>query len=113
MTNLLNSQDFKYSPVTAVNGEEALIEAKASFKVENLIKIIFMGYQMLVIDEFEATIKLVEMMKQEIPTASIIAITANDTEEDRQRCFRSGMSDHFEVSTGRKFGKMYLKQDRK
>ena len=97
--NLMIAQNFvkilSYTPVTAKNGEEALIAAKASFKAGKPIKIILMDCQMPVMDGFEATIKLKEMMKkQEIPTAPIIAITANNTEEDRQKCFRCGMSDH-------------------
>ena len=97
--NLMIAQNFvkilSYTPVTATNGEEALIAAKASFKAGKPIKIILMDCQMPVMDGFEATIKLKEMMERlEIPTAPIIAITANDTEEDRQKCLRSGMSDH-------------------
>ena len=97
--NLMIAQSFvkilDYSVVTATNGEEAIREAQSSLEAGNPIKIILMDCQMPVMDGFEASIKLREIMKKyEIPEAPIIAITANDTEEDKHRCFKSGMADH-------------------
>ena len=97
--NLMIAQNFvemlNYTVVTATNGKESLSIAKASHRNGNSIKIIFMDCQMPVMDGFEATVHLREMMrKHEIPVAPIIAITANDTEEDKRKCFKCGMVDH-------------------
>lgn len=97
--NLMIAKNFAeilgYKVVTAVNGEKALQEAKKCSKAGNVIKVILMDCQMPVMDGFEATIKLREMMsRNEINTAPIIAITANDTDEDRAKCLKVGMSDH-------------------
>lgn len=76
-----------YKTLTATDGSEAI---KAV--LENPVDIILMDCQMPVMDGFEATLKIRTLNNQHahIP---IIAVTANVTEEDRQRCFDVGMDD--------------------
>jgi len=50
---------------------------------------------MPVMDGFEATIKLKEMMKNnEIDECPIVALSANNSEEDRKKTAECGMVDH-------------------
>lgn len=50
---------------------------------------------MPVMDGFEATVNLVEMMKKgQIDTCPIVALSANDREEDRKKSAESGMVEH-------------------
>ncbi|MBK9294424.1 MAG: response regulator [Oligoflexia bacterium] len=74
---------------TAENGEKAVeIFKKSPFDL------IFMDCQMPVMDGYEATKKIrqieVEEARVKIP---ILALTANVTKEDKEKCFNSGMDD--------------------
>ena len=74
--------------VVAGNGEEAIVEIE---KTE--VDIILMDCQMPVMDGFEAT-KIIRNAKSSIRKVPIIAVTANSTTLDRERCIESGMDDY-------------------
>jgi len=80
---------------TATNGEEAIRVVTQQSQLKMPIRFIFMDLQMPVMDGYEATIKLRKMMKNgEIPSAPVYAISANDTEADKQKCIEVGMEGH-------------------
>jgi len=80
---------------TAYNGQQAISVVKSLVKQGNTIKIIFMDCQMPVMDGFEATIEFRKLMaSHEIPNIKIVALSANDAEEDKKRCISVGMNDH-------------------
>lgn len=68
----------------AANGKEAL----AIFKSHSFA-LVFMDCQMPILNGFEAT-QAIRKLHSPVP---IIAVTANTTDEDIQRCFASGMDD--------------------
>jgi len=77
-----------YLPLKAVQGEEAL-----KLLQENLdVVAVLMDCQMPVMDGFEATKRIRQLDQfRELP---IIAVTANISESDQQRCRDVGMSDY-------------------
>jgi len=81
---------------TAYNGQQAIDVVKAHVKEHDAgFDLILMDCQMPVMDGYQATIKLREMMKEnEVPWMPIIALSANDLASDKQRCFDVGMDDH-------------------
>ena len=76
-----------YEVFTADNGFESITAVE-----ENAIDLIFMDCQMPVMDGYEASraIRLKGPKFQQIP---IVAVTANATTADLQRCIESGMND--------------------
>jgi len=59
------------------------------------IVLILMDLQMPVMDGYQTTKKLKELMEaKKIPSIPIVALTANDTEADREACLKVGMADH-------------------
>jgi len=90
--NLLRELGFVIK--TARGGKEA-IEIVRSFAQENQqFKVILMDCQMPIMDGYEATTILKEMMeKNEIKKTPIIALTANTGQRDMERCYESGMDD--------------------
>lgn len=76
-----------YTTLTAPNGAEAI-----KIALENPVDLILMDCQMPVMDGFEATLKI-RTLNDQYAHIPIIAVTANVTEEDRQRCFDVGMDD--------------------
>jgi len=79
-----------YIPLSAIHGEEALTILQEHAD----ILAILMDCQMPVMDGFAATRKIREIEKYvDLP---IIAVTANVSEEDRQRCRDAGMSDYLQ-----------------
>ena len=84
---------FKLDYLTAMNGAEAIdvIESEIIIK-NNEISAILMDCNMPIMDGFQATEKIIELLlnnnKKEIP---IIAITANVTNADLDLCLKSGM----------------------
>ncbi|MCX7945868.1 MAG: PAS domain S-box protein [Hydrogenophilus sp.] len=72
----------------AGNGEEALARY-----AEEKPRLIFMDCQMPVMDGFAATAALRSQWGKEPPPV-IVALTANASEEDRQRCLAAGMDDY-------------------
>ncbi|MDP4094479.1 MAG: histidine kinase N-terminal 7TM domain-containing protein [Bacillota bacterium] len=71
------------------NGIRALEKVK-----EKDYNLIFMDIQMPIMDGFEATEAIREFEKQSGKHIPIIALTANATEGDMDRCFSSGMDDY-------------------
>jgi len=80
---------------TAMHGQDAIEKVKKHFEEEEeFFKLIIMDCQMPIMDGYQATSILKEMMtKNEIPTCAIVALTANDTEKDKLKCRECGMDD--------------------
>lgn len=97
MENLLGS--FNFNIEKANNGQEAIQVAKKRTQVKcselcSWFKLIFMDISMPVMDGFESTTKLKEMMRNgEIPEVPIIACTAFVEDDKVTKCFECGMSD--------------------
>jgi len=77
-----------YNAITATDGEKALQVLENN---DDNISAVLMDCQMPVMDGYEATQRIREM--GEYRSLPIIAVTANVSEEDRQRCRDSGMDD--------------------
>jgi CheY-like chemotaxis protein len=79
----------------AFNGQQAVDKVK-SRAMENLFyDIIFMDCNMPVMDGFEATRNILELVKNnEIPKVPIVASTANASPLDYEKCFKNGMVDY-------------------
>jgi len=78
-----------FQVLTAYNGKEALemIERESQY-----IRFILMDCQMPIMDGFKATAILKEKMrKNDLPSIPIYALSANDSEYDRERCMQVGM----------------------
>jgi PAS domain S-box-containing protein len=73
---------------TAENGLVALEKLKTS-----LFDVILMDVQMPVMDGFETT-KAIRMMPEPLKSIPIIALTANATKVDVERCLAAGMNDY-------------------
>jgi len=78
-----------FSTVMAKDGAEALSMYKSG-----KFMMIFMDCVMPVMDGFEATEKIRELEKESREFTPIIALSANDTKEDKELCFRYGMDGH-------------------
>lgn len=76
-----------YEPEVANDGEQTVEMFKAK-----LYDVIFMDMQMPLIDGIEAT-KIIRNHLQ-LKQPQIIAMTANASAEDRERCFKAGMNDY-------------------
>lgn len=77
-----------YKSIAACNGEAAIIIAR---QVKPAI--IFMDCQMPIKDGFDAT-REIRMLNEHMHRVPIVAVTANATSKDRQRCFEAGMNDY-------------------
>ena len=89
-----------YSVKTALGGYAAIDQIKKSESKGETIQAIFMDCQMPIMDGFETSRTIVEMMKRgEMTKIPIIAWTANNSEKDIKRCYESGMSDYLEKPT--------------
>ena len=73
-----------YRVLIANNGQQA-IELLKEHRTQ--IGLILMGCQMPVLDGLEAT-RRIRASKDSVP---IIALTANDTDDDREACIHAGM----------------------
>ncbi len=72
------------------NGQEALIALES-----NAYDLVFMDCQMPVLDGFSATRQIRDPNSGVIdPAVSIVAMTANAMQGDRERCLESGMNDY-------------------
>jgi len=91
--HLVSSHKFKVK--TALSGHIALDVVLKNNHVSEPIKLIIMDCQMPVMDGYETTRSLKDQMKlQNIPEIPIIALTANDSEADKEACKQAGMSEH-------------------
>lgn len=77
-----------YKAIVAVNGEAAIAVAKQMHP-----SLIFMDCQMPVVDGFEAT-EAIRALPGQVRNVPIIAVTANASSSDQQRCYDVGMNDH-------------------
>ena len=95
-------KDFNYSTRTVLGGHEAIDMIKSLCAEGETIKAVLMDCQMPVMDGYETTKILRQLMENnKIPKIPIIAWTANSTEEDIQRCYDCGMSDYLSKPTSR------------
>jgi len=84
-----------YHVKSALSGEAAVNILCKNHHVNQPIKMIFMDCQMPIMDGYETTRVLKEKMKKaEIPNIPVIAFTANDSEKDKEKCRKVGMSDY-------------------
>ena len=83
-----------YKIVLAMNGKEAIEKTKLQEQNESFFKVILMDCQMPVMNGYEATRILTKMMKErEINQCPIIALTANNRDEEHENlCLEVGMS---------------------
>ncbi|MCW5962776.1 MAG: response regulator, partial [Bryobacterales bacterium] len=77
-----------FSADTVVNGQEAVDAVKKQY-----YDIVLMDCQMPVMDGFQATEEIRRLQRGQ-RTSTIIAMTANATREDRQKCIDIGMDDY-------------------
>jgi PAS domain S-box-containing protein len=77
-----------YAPQTAIGGAEA-VEAARTTRFD----LVLMDCQMPVVDGYEATRRIRDNEKGLGGRVPIVALTANTTNEDRERAFLSGMDD--------------------
>jgi len=90
VSRLLQKHNLKV--ITALNGKEAIQKIKIH-EPPSGFKIIFMDCQMPVMNGFETTKILKEMMQRnEIKKAPIYALTASEAKKDREDCLKAGMS---------------------
>ena len=79
----------------AYNGLEAIDIAKQLHSQGKTISLILMDCMMPIMDGYEATKRLREMMKnKELPPFPIIALSAGDDEKDKKNSLESGMDEH-------------------
>jgi len=90
---LVSSHGYKVK--TALSGPLAIKSIVDNLGSHEAIKLIFMDIQMPVMDGYETTKQLKKLMEngkiQEIP---IVALTANDSIADKEKCIKAGMSGH-------------------
>jgi len=77
-----------YKPATAIGGAEA-VEAARTTRFD----LVLMDCQMPLVDGYEATRRIRENERELGGRVPIVALTANTTNEDRERAFLSGMDD--------------------
>jgi len=79
---------FGLTPDIAKNGLEVLERLN-----DNVYDLILMDMSMPVMDGIQATVKIREMEKQTGSHIIIIAVTANASRDDIDRCYQAGMDD--------------------
>jgi len=85
----------QYQVKTALYGQVAIDIMLKNDHQKNPIKLILMDLQMPVMDGYQTTKVLKEMMKlKKIPNVPIVALTANDSEDDKKACQEVGMCDY-------------------
>jgi PAS domain S-box-containing protein len=77
-----------YTPATAIGGAEAVEAARTS-----RFDLVLMDCQMPLVDGYEATRRIRDNERALGGRVPIVALTANTTNEDRERAFLSGMDD--------------------
>jgi len=89
-------EGLNFTVETALNGKLGVDLAKTAHVTQKKpFILVLMDLQMPVMDGYEATKVLREMIVEgEIPDLHIIAVSANDSEDDKRRCKEVGMNDH-------------------
>ena len=96
--NLLSA--LPYLVKTAMGGQEAIDMIKSLNDQEQSIKVIFMDCQMPVMDGYETSRMLKDLMRTNlIKTVPIVGWSANNSEEDKKRCIENGMIDQLPKPT--------------
>jgi CheY-like chemotaxis protein len=91
--HFLKEQNFKTQ--YAVNGEDALIKVLDNQRDGTPFCIIFMDLQMPVMDGFESTRRIRKLMNDHVvATCPLIALSANERDEDKKKCLDVGMDAH-------------------
>lgn len=87
-------QERGYQIITALNGKESLIAAQRAREEGKVLRVILMDCQMPVMDGYQATKNLTEMMKQDlVDKCPVIALTANhQSDKHTKLCNEVGMS---------------------
>ena len=86
----------------AFNGKQAVDMVEASAKSLSFFDIIFMDCNMPIMDGFQATQRILQMVKNGvIPAVPIIASTANASQLDYEKCFKYGMVDYMTKPYGK------------
>jgi len=103
---------YGFSVETAFHGQEAIdLMRKNAVNIKNPIRLVLMDCQMPVMDGYETTKELRDLMKRgEIPEVPIIALTANDSELARKKCEQAGMCGHLSKPLDEKELKIILKK---
>ena len=84
-----------YQVTTALYGQVAIDMVLDSRRTLSPIRLILMDCQMPIMDGYETTRILRKLMEEKrIDEIPIVALTANDSEGDREACIKAGMSDH-------------------
>jgi len=84
-----------YQVKTALSGQAAIDTMLENNHTLSPIKLVLMDLQMPMMDGYQATKALKELMKSnEVPETPIIALTANDNEDDKKACRKAGMCDY-------------------
>jgi len=80
---------------TALNGELAIQKVKEFAEEQEYFRFVLMDLQMPILDGYQAAKILREMVqKEEIPELPVIALSANDRDEDKKKCLEYGMIEH-------------------
>ena len=106
-----------YDVTLANDGTEAIKLAKQTY-----YPIIFMDCRMPIMDGFDATLEIRKLEAADLlpqgahkKRIAIIALTANDSSEDKEKCYRSGMDDYickpYEALDFKKVLNTYLDQN--
>jgi len=94
-------QDLSFLTKSALGGKEAIELVQKCTKEKQTIKVILMDCQMPIMDGFQTSQILKQMMdKKEIPVIPILALTANDLDETIvKRCLETGMEGYLTKPT--------------
>jgi len=94
-------KDLGFPIKTATSGHEAIEITKNCAKEGILLKVILMDCQMPIMDGYETSQVLCQMMKtHEIPKVPIFALTANSqNQEETSKCFEAGMEGYLTKPT--------------
>lgn len=84
-----NLTKMSYTFDVAINGIEALSAIEKCH-----YDLVLMDCQMPIMDGYEATKKIRQLKNSEKASVPIIAVTANVTDNDREKCFSVGMDDY-------------------
>ena len=84
-----------YTAETAMSGQQAidLLRARAGPPADRPIDVVFLDVSMPELDGVETTQILRSTWPPGVPAPYIVALTANNSQEDRDRCLAAGMND--------------------